>query len=89
MVVEDFFGEIQEMEDGGVGAGVVDVIALFAAAHQVFVFQNGELLGYVRQLEIEPVADLRDGELILPQFIKNANAHWVGKRFEEFGFEIE
>lgn len=88
MIVEDIFRCIQQIEDGGVSARVVGVVSLLASAHQIFGFENSQLLRNIGQLYLQPISYFRDRQFAFSKLVQNLDAYRVGQRLEKLGLEL-
>jgi len=88
MIVENVPGYIEEFEHGLVTDRIIDIRTFFARYQDISGSKDGELLGCICRLDIEPLADFINRQFSIPQSIKNRNPKWVRQRFEEFCFEV-
>src|SRR5215208_7435296 len=71
VVIEDFFGRIEQLKYAFVAHGVIDVCAFFTSDHDISVAQYSKLLRGVSLLDLKTLADFVHGQLAVSQRIKN------------------
>lgn len=84
MVVEYFFGDIEQPENRRVSNRVVNVQSFLTANHDVAGAQDGELLGKGALLNFQKVAELVDSDLSVAESIQDRDPQWMRQCFEEF-----
>ena len=87
MVVEDLLCHIEELENGLVANGVVNVGSVLAASHNIPASEYGELLRQRALLHSKTRAEIVDSGFSIAKFVQHGNSKRMSKSLEEYRLE--
>jgi len=82
-IFDEMFCIFDDLHDGGVLYAVADFVSFFGFLDYVLTFKDCEVLGCIRLIEVELVAQIIDAEIRVMDCLQDTDPCWVGYCFEK------
>jgi hypothetical protein len=82
-IFDETFCIFDDLHDGGVLDLIADFVPIFGFLDDVLAFQNCKVLGCIRLIEVELVAQIIDAEIRIIDCLQDTDSCWMGYCFEK------